>query len=63
MKAIVNKDACMGCGACTATCPNVFEIKGDDPYASVKVAEVPEADKDKVVEAQEGCPTSAISVE
>ena len=63
MKASVNKDACMGCGACAATCPNVFEVKDDEGYASVKVAEVPEADKDKAIEAQEGCPTLAISVE
>ena len=23
----VNKDTCIGCGACAATCPDVFEMK------------------------------------
>ncbi len=62
MKAKVNKDACIGCGACSAVCPNVFEL-GDDGFANVKVEEVAESDKDAVVEASEGCPTSAISTE
>ena len=62
MKVSVNKDACMGCGACTVTCSNVFEI-GDDGYATVKVAEVAEEDQNSVVEAKEQCPTDAISVE
>ena len=63
MKASVNKDACIGCSACTATCPEVFEFNDDEGYAFAKVAEVPEECKDKAVEACEGCPTSAISVE
>ncbi len=62
MKVVVNKDACIGCGACSAVCPNVFEL-GDDGFANVKVEEVSEEDKNAVVEASEGCPTSAISVE
>ena len=62
MKATVNKDACIGCGACTVTCPGVFEI-GEEGTAVAKVAEVPEEEKNAAVEASEGCPTSAISVE
>ena len=62
MKANVNKDACIGCGACTFTCPDVFEI-GDEGVATVKVEEIPEEAKNAAVEASEGCPTSAISVE
>lgn len=62
MKASVNKDACIGCGACTVSCPEVFEI-GDEGTAVAKVAEVPEDAKNAAVEAKEGCPTSAISVE
>ena len=26
MKVKVNRDACIGCGACAAICPDVFEI-------------------------------------
>ena len=34
MKAKVNKDVCIGCGACTSIAPDVFEI-GDDGLAEV----------------------------
>ena len=62
MKANVNKDACIGCGACTCSCPDVFELS-DEGFAVAKVAEVPEEAKDAAIEAKEGCPTGAISVE
>ncbi len=61
MKASVNKDACIACGACTITCPAVFEMGEDGAVA--KVSEVPEDAKDTAIEAKEGCPTGAISVE
>ena len=63
MKVTVNNDACMGCGACTATCPNVFDFDNAEGHEEVKTTEVSESDKDLVVEASESCPTSAISVE
>lgn len=63
MKASVNKEACIGCGACTAVCPEVFEFDDNEGHAVAKVAEVPEEKKDAAIEAKEGCPTSAISVE
>ena len=63
MKATVNKEACIGCGACNAICPEVFGFNDDEQYAVVKAETVPEDKKDAAVEASEGCPTSAISVE
>lgn len=62
MKVNVNKDACIGCGACQAICPNVFEF-GDDGLAQNIVTEVNEEDKLDVNEASEGCPTAAIEIE
>ncbi len=62
MKAKVNSDACIGCGACTYTCPEVFSL-GDDGVAKAIDQEVSEELKDKVIEASEGCPTSAISTD
>ena len=59
MELEVNKDLCIGCGACQATAPNVFEID-DDGLAKVKVNEVTEEDKEDAIDALEGCPTSAI---
>ena len=63
MKVTVNKDACIGCGACTATCPAVFDFDDAEGHAVVKTPEVSDDNKNDVVSASEGCPTSAISVE
>ena len=59
MKVRVSKDECIGCGACQAIVPDVFEIE-DDGLATAKVSEVPENIKEDVIDALEGCPTSAI---
>lgn len=61
MKVKVNKDACIGCGACQAVCPEVFELD-DDGYAKTIKNEIKDEEKDEVIEASEGCPTSAIEV-
>ena len=62
MKAKVNKDICIGCGACQAIVPDVFELD-DDGLAVCKVKTVEEEQKDEVVDAAESCPTNAIEVE
>lgn len=59
MKVIVNKDSCIGCGACAAICEDVFEI-GDDGLSQVKVETVSEDKEDACREAVESCPTAAI---
>lgn len=59
MKAKVNKDLCIGCGACQAIVPEVFEI-GDDGLAQAISEEINEDLKDDVLDAVDGCPTSAI---
>lgn len=61
MEVKVNKDACIGCGACQAVCPEVFELD-DDGYAKTIKNEIKDEEKDAVIEASEGCPTSAIEV-
>ena len=57
-KIIVEKDKCIGCGACTATCPEVFDFD-DDGLAKVIKDEI----NDDVKMAAEGCPTEAIEIE
>ena len=70
MKVKVNKDACIGCGACAAIC-EVFEIN-DEGLSEVKVEEnkekeefvsVKEELQDEVRDAADSCPTGAIEVE
>lgn len=61
-KVKVSKDLCIGCGACQAICPDVFEI-GDDGLAHVYVDEFPEELEDDITEAAEGCPTGAIFID
>ena len=59
MKLKVNKDLCIGCGACQAVCPEVFEIE-DDGLAGAKIEDIDEDLKEDALDALEGCPTSAI---
>lgn len=59
MKLKVNKDLCIGCGACQAVCPEIFEIE-DDGLATCKVDIIPEENKEDAIDAKEGCPTNAI---
>jgi ferredoxin len=59
MKLTVDKEKCIGCGACVGTCSDVFEF-GDDGLAKVRVEEVEEEEKECSLTALEGCPTSAI---
>ena len=60
MKVKVNKDVCIGCGACQAIVPEVFEIE-DDGLAIAKDIEISDDIKEDVIDAVEGCPTGAIS--
>lgn len=64
MKTKVNKEICIGCGACTQIAENVFEF-GEDGLAEVKkeIKEIKEEDKEAVIDAKESCPVEAISVE
>ena len=63
MKVSVNKDVCLGCGACVSTCGEVFDYNEDQSFAIVKTPEVPEDQKSSVEDAKAGCPTGAIIVE
>ncbi len=56
----VDKEKCIGCGACQAVCEEVFEIT-DDGYATAKDEEIKDEEiMENAISAMEGCPTSAI---
>ena len=56
-KVKVDKNKCIGCGACTAIAPDTFEFD-DDGLATAVNNEI----NDDVKTAAEGCPTEAITV-
>lgn len=61
MKVTIDRDGCIGCGLCAATCPEVFQMAVDglaEVYASPS-----EKTADKAREAAENCPVSVIEVE
>ncbi|MCI6107352.1 MAG: ferredoxin [bacterium] len=62
MKVKVNRDSCIGCGACAAICDEVFEID-DEGLSVAKTEDVQEDKKQEVQDAADSCPTGAIEVE
>jgi len=61
MKVSIDADLCTGCGLCTDSLPEIFEMKDD--LAVVIQADVPEDKEDEVQEAADDCPAEAIIVE
>ncbi|MFH2104638.1 MAG: ferredoxin [Parcubacteria group bacterium] len=56
IKIEIDKEKCIGCGACVALCPDYFAMEGDK-------AKVIKSDGDKtdcVQEAEASCPVAAI---
>lgn len=62
MKAIIDRDGCISCGLCEATCPSVFRIAGDD-LAEVIVDVIPSDSESSAIDAQDACPVSVIEIE
>ncbi len=70
MKVWVEKETCIGCGVCPAIAPQYFKIDDDGKAATIDESgnpvpfrEVPEADRDLVMNAVMSCPTSSIKTE
>jgi ferredoxin len=61
-KIIIRDDECVGCGACVATTPDVFEIV--DGKAQVKKEiKITEELVESAKEAQDMCPVQCIDIE
>jgi ferredoxin len=61
MKARVDSELCVACGACVDICPEVFDMPGET--AIVKTETIPDEHTEAVREAAEACPTEAILLE
>ena len=61
MEAIIDRSGCIGCGACEAACPEVFELDGEG-LAYVKAQPTSET-LEAAKEARDSCPVSVISIE
>ena len=60
MKISIDRDGCISCGLCAATCPEVFQL-GD--FGQAEVIQEPQPDQmDAVEEAASNCPVSVIEV-
>ena len=57
-KISIDKEKCIGCGSCVATCPNSFEMK--DEKANPKNQEIENLTNEP--EAESMCPVQAITI-
>ena len=60
MKVKIDADACIGCGLCVSTCPEVYKM--EDDKAVVYVSIVPKNVEDTCKKAADDCPVTVISV-
>ena len=58
----VSKDSCIGCGACQALVPDVFDLDDDGLAYVLENAKIDE-NIDDIKEAADNCPTGAINVD
>tara|TARA_Y100000310_G_C20605536_1_gene775274 strand:+ start:964 stop:1161 length:198 start_codon:yes stop_codon:yes gene_type:complete len=62
-KLTLDKETCIGCGACTAVAPELFEMDYDEGKAKVLKEELDEEDLQKAKDSIETCPVQCIKLE
>ncbi len=60
MKVTIDADACIGCGLCVSTCPEVYKM--EDDKAVVLASAVAKSAEDTCKKAAEDCPVTAIVI-
>ena len=71
MKVTIDRENCIGCGACEAVCPEVFQLADDGKSSIVEKYQEGVPDKGEVGEelasciesAKDSCPVEVINVE
>jgi ferredoxin len=61
MRIVVDRDRCIGTGICESIAADVFEVQ-DDGVMKLLVAQVAEADRDRMEQALARCPTAALKI-
>lgn len=61
MKAIVDQDTCISCGACVGTCPEVYSFNDDDKAQAID-GDIPEALQEGAKDGRDQCPVNAIDI-
>ena len=61
MNVTINRETCIGCNACVATCPDNFEID-DENKAIVKNSSVPAELEKCTKDAAKSCPVTCITI-
>jgi ferredoxin len=61
MRAVVDKDTCVGCTLCEQICPGVFKM---EDYKAVVIADIVSVQaEDSCQKAAQDCPVGAITIE
>ncbi|MCM8761640.1 MAG: ferredoxin [Candidatus Omnitrophica bacterium] len=60
MKAKIDANACIGCGLCVTTCPQVYKM--EDDKAVVIGSIVPKDAEESCKQAADECPVTAIAI-
>jgi len=62
MKAMIDRNGCIGCELCTETCPAVFKMD-DEGLAVVYTNPIPSDEEAAAVQAADNCPVSVITID
>jgi len=62
-KITINQETCIGCGACVAVAPELFELNENGKAQAKKTEDLNEEETTKAKEGAATCPVQAIKVE